>query len=75
MPDFGNLVNSPDIIPVLDIVKNDEIIMSPDQVIIYTGGGDDLSVDWVPRGQRFEIHEYDGNESIRLIGPNTGFVA
>ena len=31
----------------------------------YSGGGDDLRVFWLPKGVRFEIEEYDGNESIR----------
>jgi hypothetical protein len=42
---------------------------------IYTGGGDDLAVEWVPKGSRFEIHEYDGNESVRVFGDDDGHVA
>lgn len=41
----------------------------------YVGGGDNLEVYWVPKGQRFEIHEYDGNESVRVFAPDDGHVA
>ena len=32
----------------------------------YTGGLEDLVVVWVPQGERFRIHEYDGAESVIL---------
>ena len=32
----------------------------------YLGGSSDLIVEWLPVGQRFRIHEYDGSESIVL---------
>jgi hypothetical protein len=41
----------------------------------YTGGVKSLAVQWVPKGSRFEIDEYDGSESVRVIGPDDGFVA
>lgn len=42
---------------------------------IYTGGGGDLAVTWVPKGSRFEVNEYDGRESVRVFGPDNGFRA
>ena len=33
---------------------------------VYTGGLDDLVVQWVPQGAKFRIHEYDGSESLVL---------
>ena len=33
----------------------------------YTGGIADLTVHWVPQGEQFEITEYDGAESLRII--------
>lgn len=33
----------------------------------YLGGVRDLKVEWVEPGTLFEIHEYDGSESIRLM--------
>jgi len=32
----------------------------------YRGGVEDLSVQWIPVGTAFRIHEYDGNESIEV---------
>lgn len=32
----------------------------------YLGGVDALKVRWIPEGEEFQIHEYDGMESIRL---------
>jgi hypothetical protein len=29
----------------------------------------------VPQGARFEIREYDGNESLHIFGPDEGLVA
>ncbi len=31
-------------------------------------GADDLKVAWVNAGERFEINEYDGSESLHVIG-------
>ena len=37
-------------------------------------GADDLVIEWLPVGTIFEIIEYDGYESIRLIGNNNDFL-
>lgn len=34
----------------------------------YCGGGDDLVVEWVPKGSAFKINEYDGNERLVYMG-------
>jgi len=31
---------------------------------IYTGGLEDLQIEWIPEGTQFQVNEYDGNESI-----------
>lgn len=31
---------------------------------VYCGGADELTIEWIPRGERFYIDEYDGSESI-----------
>ncbi len=36
----------------------------------YYGGACDLEIEWVPEGTIFEISEYDGNESVRIINNN-----
>jgi len=33
----------------------------------YMGGANDLEIEWLPIGTVFEIDEYDGSESIRVI--------
>ena len=37
--------------------------MYPD---VYCGGADDLSIQWLPVGTAFRIHEYDGSESVEI---------
>jgi maltoporin len=38
-----------------------------DKYNAYTGGIENLTVHWVPQGEQFEITEYDGAESLRII--------
>jgi len=35
---------------------------------VYTGGAKDLTIEWVTQGQQFEVEEYDGYETIHVIG-------
>jgi len=42
---------------------------------LYTGGAPDLRIEWVPKGNRFEIHEYDGSESFHWFYPDDSLVA
>ena len=32
----------------------------------YCGGADDLTVEWLPVGTAFRIHEYDGSETVEI---------
>lgn len=41
----------------------------------YTGGVDNLQVQWVTEGTQFMIKEYDGNESIVLLSELNLFTA
>ena len=41
----------------------------------YTGGADDLRVEWLDKGDQFEIDEYDGSESIHIIGNHSYLTA
>jgi len=41
----------------------------------YSGGADNLRIEWVRIGVRFEIAEQDGNERVRTFSPNDGIVA
>lgn len=42
---------------------------------LYTGGLEDLHIGWIPEGTRFQINEYDGNESIEYWTQVDWFVA
>lgn len=33
----------------------------------YGGGAEDLEIEWLPKGTQFEVDEYDGFESIRIL--------
>jgi hypothetical protein len=57
-----------------DIKKAEELAKQkcPD---CYTGGVDGLEVHWVKKGQAFEIEEYDGSESLHIIGNRSYMVA
>ena len=41
----------------------------------YTGGCVDLDVVWLEKGVQFEVHEYDGHESLHFLGKRTYLVA
>jgi hypothetical protein len=41
----------------------------------YMGGLRDVRIEWVNVGDRFYIEEYDGSESLHVVGPDFGFVA
>lgn len=41
----------------------------------YDGGSDDLCIEWVPKGHQFEIEEYNGSESIHVIGERAYYTA
>lgn len=41
----------------------------------FAGGLRDITVEWVNKDDRFEIHEYDGSETLRVFGPDDGYVA
>jgi hypothetical protein len=35
---------------------------------MYLGGMRDLVIKWLPLGTKFRIDEYDGNESVEILG-------
>ena len=41
----------------------------------YFGGIDGLTVVWVPEGEKFEITEYDGAESLKIISEQSYYTA
>jgi hypothetical protein len=41
----------------------------------YTGGADDLCIEWVPQGRLFKIREYDGSETVEIMEASNGWIA
>ena len=41
----------------------------------YFGGACDLTVEWLDKGTVFEVEEYDGSESLHIIGGRDYLVA
>lgn len=39
---------------------------------VYLGGSDQLAIEWLPEGTHFYIHEYDGSESVEVLGDDCG---
>lgn len=42
---------------------------------VFTGGIEDLGIEWTPEGAAFIINEYDGNESIQLMDDTDWLIA
>ena len=42
---------------------------------LCTCGGEDLEVEWIEKGVQFQIDEYDGSESIHILGEDSYFTA
>ena len=47
---------------VLAVLK--ELLSEEEAEDIYLGGVEDLTIEWVPKGTKFKIEEYDGSEYI-----------
>ncbi len=58
-----------------DLEKAGDIAQAKYGEHVYTGGKRDLRVVWVPVGSQFEIDEYDGSESLHVIGDREYHVA
>ncbi len=41
----------------------------------YAGGASDLEIEWIERGEAFEVTEYDGSESIEYRGRINWWIA
>ena len=85
-PGFGagfSTWNSPEMAVDFDLVEaflsGDETrfayILNEKYEDAYTGGVDDLEVQWITEGTQFMIEEYDGNESIVLLSELNTFTA
>lgn len=52
-----------------------KLVFDKDIVEAVLGGARDLQVAWIDEGDQFEINEYDGSESIHIIGRGNYLVA
>jgi len=57
---------------LVDMVENKDSIEDIETYVksvhphTYCGGADDLTIEWLPVGTAFRIHEYDGSESVEI---------
>jgi hypothetical protein len=58
-----------DIVKAVDEGDNKKAIKIAEEKCpdIYTGGGDNLTIEWVPMKSLFRITEYDGYESVEIM--------
>jgi len=42
---------------------------------LYTGGLEDLHIEWMPQGTQFIVEDYDGNESITRRDTTDWYIA
>jgi len=53
----------------------DEALKLAESKDYYAGGLEDVVIEWVDIGDRFEIGEYDGAENLRVLRPDDGYLA
>ena len=53
----------------------DEFMKKEFGIDMYCGGAKDLEIEWIDKGTQFRIEEYDGSESIHVIGSCDYFTA
>jgi hypothetical protein len=68
-PDYSRQYHSDEVISKIENIASNKYNG------FYTGGADTLTVYWVKRGEQFEITEYDGYESVNVIGECSYLVA
>lgn len=76
--DIPQVLFSPEIVELVERKADaSEIIEKAEELFgdKYWRGARGLTIEWIPEGTRFEIYEYDGSESLRVLGPNDGFIA
>ena len=63
-PKLVELIESeqPTVVAISTILK--EILGEKEAEHIYLGGVEDLTIQWLPKGTKFKIEEYDGSEYI-----------
>ena len=75
--DIEELIYDPSVVEWVERQELDKIraymeLKYPDT---YCGGLEDLEVNWVPVGAKFQIGEYDGHESVDVFDEEDWFIA
>lgn len=73
--DLPNSVFAPDVVAWIEAGKPDVELDDTFGEYGYTGGLGDAEIEWVPKGSRFIIDEYDGSETLHILGPDYGYIA
>lgn len=63
---------SPEVVALVESGKRHEITDEYCDMLFgvddfYSGGSESLEIMWLPVGTHFDIHEYDGNESVKTF--------
>jgi len=72
------LLFDPEVVTLVEAGRREDVVALVEKKYgdeHYLGGSEDLQIEWLPQGTRFEIHEYDGDESVRILSPDDGLVA
>jgi hypothetical protein len=75
--DYDELIFDPELIKAVLENKQKRIISRAKEICPdgYFGGIDGLTIEWVPEGEKFEITEYDGDESLNIISEQSYYTA
>jgi hypothetical protein len=71
------IIYDPTIVKYVETERLDElkVYMELKYPGLYTGGIEDLAVEWIPIGTHFKINEYDGSESIEYRDSENWLIA
>lgn len=70
-----DLIFDPDLVEAIEKGKDPTPIAEKKYPEAYHGGCISLEIEWVPEGSQFDIREYDGSESVRILSPDDGITA
>lgn len=65
----------PELVEWVEGGKKGEPLLPADLADEYQGGLPGVRIEWVDQGERFHIDEYDGAESLVILGPDYGYLA
>lgn len=70
--DIASLVEAGDVVSAARVAEKLIADLAGDpEIYVCVLGADQLKIRWVPTGSQFQIDEYDGSESVQVIGENS----